>query len=95
MRLKSYQDIATNAHDAATKAASDVVTEAAQIVRKTLGISIDGDKVMQEVSISFDGTRHKRGHTSHLAVGVAIELETGLVLDYAAVSIVMVADLNL
>lgn len=94
MRPKSYQNIATNVHDAATQAASDVMTEAAQIIRKTLGMSFDGDKVMQDVSVSFDGTWHKRSHTSHLAVGVAIELETGLALDYAAMSIVMVADLN-
>ncbi|KAM7312937.1 hypothetical protein ISCGN_009841 [Ixodes scapularis] len=97
MHLKTYQKIATKVHDAATRAASNVMKEAARMVRKALGTNPNGeptpdgeptldDKALQDVSVSYDGTWHKRGHTSHFGVGVAIELETGLVLDYAVVS---------
>lgn len=56
------------------------------MVRKAQGTNPDGDEALQDVSISYDRTWNKRGHTSHFGIGIAIELETGLILDYAAVS---------
>lgn len=41
-----------------------------------------GDDEVLDVAGSFDGTWQKRGRTSHHGVGIFIELETGLVLDF-------------
>ncbi|KAM7298335.1 lipase member M-like [Ixodes scapularis] len=87
MHVKSYQKIAAKVHDAAMQAASDAMRDAAQAVRDaqpTGNPSAGSDRL--DVCISYDGTWHKRGHTSHFGVGVAIELETGLVLDFSVQS---------
>ena len=39
-----------------------------------------------DVAVSFDGTWHKVGFTSNYGVGVVIEIQTGLVLDYEIMS---------
>lgn len=83
MCLKSSQKIASKVHDAATKAASKVMQSAAQSVRKA---EKSGDDELLDVCISYDGTWHKRGHTSHFGVGVAVELNSGLVIDYSVQS---------
>ena len=36
--------------------------------------------------MSFDGTWHKRGHSSHYGVGVVIDTDSGFVLDTHTVS---------
>lgn len=38
------------------------------------------------ISVVFDGTWHKRGHTSNYGVGCVIELATGLVIDCVVLS---------
>lgn len=38
-----------------------------------------------DIAVSFDGSWHKRGHTSNHGVGCVIELYTGLVIDYYCV----------
>ncbi|KAM7298379.1 hypothetical protein ISCGN_018975 [Ixodes scapularis] len=87
MHVKSYQKIAGKVHDAAMQAASDAMRDAAQAVRdaQPTGSPTAGSDRL-DVCISYDGTWHKRGHTSHFGVGVAIELETGLVLDFSVQS---------
>ncbi|CAN7976266.1 unnamed protein product, partial [Ixodes persulcatus] len=87
MHVKSYQKVAGKVHDAAMLAATQVMEEAARAVRKAQameGMSAESD--LLGVCISYDGTWHKRGHTSQFGVGVAIELETGLVIDFAVQS---------
>ncbi|KAM7284806.1 hypothetical protein ISCGN_001900 [Ixodes scapularis] len=83
MHLRSYQDLGEKVHDASVRAASNVMSKAAEAVRETRE-SDSGD--LMDVCVTYDGTWHKRGHTSHFGVGVAIELETGLVLDYSVQS---------
>ncbi|CAN8031141.1 unnamed protein product, partial [Ixodes persulcatus] len=84
MHLRSYQDLGEKVHDASVRAASNVPYKlAAEAVRETRE-SDSGD--LMDVCVTYDGTWHKRGHTSHVGVGVAIELETGLVLDYSVQS---------
>lgn len=39
-----------------------------------------------DLSVSFDGTWHKRGFTSNYGVGIVIELYTGLVVDFCVMS---------
>ncbi|CAN7936875.1 unnamed protein product [Ixodes hexagonus] len=87
MHVRSYQKVAGKVHDAAMLAATQVMEEAARAVRKaqaTEGTIAESDHL--DVCISYDGTWHKRGHTSQFGVGVAIELETGLVIDFAVQS---------
>lgn len=47
--------------------------------------TVNDDDVL-DLSVSFDGTWHKRGHTSNYGVGAVIELHTGLVIDYCVLS---------
>lgn len=51
----------------------------------------EGDSEVNEdslldVCVSYDGTWHKRGHTSNYGIGIVIEVQTGLVLDYVVLS---------
>lgn len=39
-----------------------------------------------DLAVSYDGSWHKRGHTSNYGVGCIIELYTGLVIDYYVLS---------
>lgn len=45
------------------------------------GDVIDEEEIL-DIAVSFDGTWHKRGRTSHHGVGVCIEIETGFVIDF-------------
>lgn len=45
-----------------------------------------GEDTVTDIGVSFDGSWHKRGHTSNYGVGVVIELQTGLVIDYCVLS---------
>lgn len=38
------------------------------------------------ISVSYDGTWHKRGHTSIYGLGIVIDVLTGLVIDYEVLS---------
>lgn len=84
MHLKSFQELAVKVHDASMLAAINCMKQAAQVVRTTSSAANSED--LLDVCVTFDGTWHKRGHTSHFGVGVVIEIETGLVLDFAVIS---------
>ena len=45
-----------------------------------------GEDDIIDISVSFNGSWQKRGHTSLYGVGTVIDLETGLILDYQAYS---------
>lgn len=38
------------------------------------------------IAVSFDGSWHTRGHTSHIGVATVIEVFSGYVLDYVVLS---------
>ncbi|XP_075722123.1 uncharacterized protein LOC142765273 [Rhipicephalus microplus] len=40
----------------------------------------------RDITVCYDGTWHKRGHTSHIGVGAIIEYHTGLILDAVVLS---------
>ncbi|KAH7943394.1 hypothetical protein HPB52_007797 [Rhipicephalus sanguineus] len=40
----------------------------------------------RDITVNYDGTWHKRGHTSHIGVGAVIEYHTGLILDAVVLS---------
>lgn len=83
MHLKTHQAISDKVHCAAMDAVHEVMHEAAQAVRNKKGA--DGSSDL-DVCVSFDGTWHKRGHTSHFGLGAVIEIDSGLVLDFAVMS---------
>lgn len=84
MHLKTYQAVSDKVHRAAMDAALKVMQESAQAVRREKGAEDSGAVV--DVCVSFDGTWHKRGHTSHFGLGAVIELDSGLVLDFSVAS---------
>lgn len=81
MHLKTYQCIADKLHVAAMDAARESMKEAAETIRNKNGVRNSSD--LADTSVSYDGTWHKRGHTSHFGLGAAIDLESGLVLDFS------------
>ncbi|KAG0415759.1 hypothetical protein HPB47_007060 [Ixodes persulcatus] len=76
MTLKSYQKIATKAHDAVVWASASAMAEAARTVRKTLGTS-DGKEQQQDVCIwrrTFDSAKVRPITTFDLASDTTIRL---------------------
>ncbi|XP_012943225.1 uncharacterized protein LOC106013056 [Aplysia californica] len=59
---------------------------AAKSVSETSTVINPGQTRVPATTISFDGTWHKRGHSSHFGVGVVIDCKTGFVLDYQVLS---------
>ncbi|GFU59141.1 uncharacterized protein TNCV_4078971 [Trichonephila clavipes] len=52
-------------------------------------VKVDASLKNQEiidVSVSYDGTRQKRGHTSYIGLGIIIDILSGLVLDFEVLS---------
>lgn len=83
MHLKTYQGIAKNIHQAAMKAVEINTNEVAELVRKEYEDNcLANSDEKTNIAISFDGTWHKRGHTSLFGVGIAIDLVTGFALDF-------------
>ena len=73
---------------ASLQALSDCFKKAAQKVRSYCMMkdaALNNDSVI-DIAISYDGTWHRRGHSSHHGVGTAIHIETGLVLDVEVLS---------
>lgn len=66
----------------------DVLELATNFVReahKEIDTSLEGQEVI-DISVSYDGTWHKRGHTSNYGVGIVIDVLTGVALDYVVLS---------
>lgn len=65
-----------------------IIQRSADCVRNAyaeLNIQPDDDGIL-DIAVSYDGTWMKRGHTSNFGVGIAIDLITGLVLDFKVYS---------
>lgn len=54
-------------------------------VYKETDSSIDEHTII-DIGVSYDGSWHKRGHTSNYGIGVFIELQTGLAINYCVLS---------
>lgn len=90
LHLRTYQHIAVTVHDAAVAAAVESMASCANIVKQfyiaqILGSDFNRSDVVPVV-VTYDGTWHKRGHSSHFGIGIVIELNTGLILDYKVLS---------
>lgn len=84
--LETYLKTAKNVCDASMQVASDAMRDAVKTVRKVQEeLAQDGGDVL-DVCLSYDDSREKRCHMSQSEVGEAIELKTGLVLDFSVQS---------
>ena len=87
LHLKTFQRKQHQVLDAFISTAENILKESAAAVkshlRDTEGVPEDDT---YDVTISFDGSWHKRGHTSLYGIGVVVEVTTGLVLDYVVLS---------
>ena len=88
MHLKTYQRMSFQAHAAGELAVEESLATAAKAVRDRYKLTDDSvtDDSILPIGVSYDGTWHKRGYSSHYGIGIVIEMQTGLVLDYHVMS---------
>ena len=81
MHLRTYQRIAEQVHESAVACQEECYIQAVKAVREhycNLDTALDPNGIIP-IIVSYDGTWHRRGHSSHHGVVVVIELYTGLV----------------
>ena len=61
----------------------DVLEKAVETVKKAYP---EQTTEIKDVHVSFDGSWHKRGHTSKSGIGLVIERKTGLIIDFEILS---------
>ncbi|RUS68925.1 hypothetical protein EGW08_023314 [Elysia chlorotica] len=83
---KTFQQISSSVHRSAVAEAERCMKRAAEHVAATSTQENPGQLQVPATTISYDGTWHKRGHSSHFGVGVAIDIESGFVLDTQVLS---------
>ena len=89
MHLKTWQKYRKAVHSGARQAADKHLQEAAEEVRQLydeLNLVEPNPDGRLDISVSFDGSWHKRGRTSHSGIATVIEIYSGLVVDYVSVS---------
>ena len=89
MHLKTWQLHQKNYHAGACRAANSHFQEAAQHVRDAyseMGVGEPDADGCLDISVSFDGSWHKRGRTSNNGIATVIDIITGLILDYEVLS---------
>jgi hypothetical protein len=87
MDNKTYRTINKRVAWHTTRGTDAVLKNAVEAVKQTYTYDLeehtDGPV---DIAVSFDGTWHKRGFTSHYGMGCVIEITTGLVVDYIVFS---------
>ncbi|XP_048243127.1 uncharacterized protein LOC125376009 [Haliotis rufescens] len=65
----------------------EVLTQSVEIIKHAYGEqqTVSND-VPLDITVSYDGSWQKRGHTSNYGVGAVIDVLTGLVIDYEVLS---------
>ena len=81
--LKTFQAKEERLINVITDATDDILKGSASAVRTAHGVA---DDAQLDVTVSFDGSWHKRGHTSLYGFGAVVEVLTGLILDYTITS---------
>ena len=84
----AYQAIKSKLNTASKEAFEELsrtAQEAITAAYKEIGVVPDSDGVL-DIGVSYDGSWHKRGHSSHTGIGVVIDLLTGLPIDYEVLS---------
>ena len=83
-RKKTYKNHLISIFESSQKYSEEVLVEAIRKVRQFHGHGNDSD--ILNIAVSFDGSWHKRGHTSKHGVALVIEASTRLVVDYHVMS---------
>ncbi|XP_035827211.1 uncharacterized protein LOC118478202 [Aplysia californica] len=91
MHHKTFYEIGLEVREAAIGAAEEVMSASARVIKERHQSNVytterSSPSGVQVVNVSYDGTWHKRGHSSHYGVGVAIDVDSGYVLDTYTVS---------
>jgi len=83
--LKTFQTLQKSVTNSVVHAADECMVEAGKKVRDyylKMEPTIWNETDPIDICVTYDGTWHKRGHSSHHGVGVIIDLATGLIIDY-------------
>ena len=83
MSEKSYRTQQKSIQHASNDLMNDNFQQASKAIRSAY--LADEDEVL-DITVSFDGSWQKRGFTSKHGVGTAIEVQTGLVIDFCVLS---------
>ena len=83
---KTFQQISASVHSSAVAEAERCMKRAGEHVASTTTHENPGQLAIPATAVSYDGTWHKRGHSSHFGVGVAVDVQSGLVLDTQVLS---------
>ncbi|ELT98677.1 hypothetical protein CAPTEDRAFT_186231 [Capitella teleta] len=78
---EAYIELTDRLQHGALAAQEDSFQEAAAVIRQIHGTEGTQAKDVLDICISFDGAWHKRGYSSHYGVGIAIKVESGLIID--------------
>ena len=81
MHIRTFERHNRKLQKACQSVADTNLDTAAEVIRGVYGDLMDNTGVI-DLTASYDGTWQKRGFTSHHGVGVIIEVQTGLVIDY-------------
>ena len=84
----AYQTVQSKLNVATKETFLEVSKTVQQAIVKSyeeVGIKPDCEGIL-EIGVSYDGSWHKRGHSSHTGIGVVIDLLTGLPIDYEVLS---------
>lgn len=87
--LSSYNDhlkIITATNTTVAQNSMHAIREEVKTVYREKNITDDNRNEPVDIAVSFDGSWHKRGHTSLYGVGFVIDILTGYVVDYAVIS---------
>ena len=88
MHLKTFQKKEVRIIKKTVEATDTVLKQSAAIVRE-MHLSLNPDFPADDpvpITVSFDGSWHKRGHTAMYGVAAVTEVMTGLVVDYVTLS---------
>ena len=88
MHLKTFQKKEVRIINKTLEATDTVLKQSAAVVRE-MHRGLNPDFLADDpvpITVSFDGSWHKRGHTSMYGVAAVIEVMTGLVVDYVTLS---------
>ena len=81
---KTFHKKADGFYDMLNEIGGRVFSETEKFMRQAhaqqFGLTLSDDDVL-DISVSFDGTWLTRGHTSHIGVGCAVDLLTGMCVD--------------
>lgn len=84
-----WYDYKRTIHTGAKSAADRHLLEAVEQVHQTyteMHLAEPGDGGVIDISVSIDGSWQKRGHTSHNGIVTVIDIMTGLIIDFVALS---------